>query len=88
MEHKIVPNLWFDTEAEEAADCYCSIFPNSRIVSVARYPESGPREAGHEEARHRGAAGSGGRRYDCFGMIEIFPEVSSTAHATLDSDVT
>jgi predicted 3-demethylubiquinone-9 3-methyltransferase (glyoxalase superfamily) len=46
MEHKIVPNLWFDTEAEEAAEYYCSIFPDSRIVSVARYPESGPREAG------------------------------------------
>jgi predicted 3-demethylubiquinone-9 3-methyltransferase (glyoxalase superfamily) len=46
MEHRIIPNLWFDREAEEAADFYCSIFKNSRIVSVARYPESGPREAG------------------------------------------
>jgi predicted 3-demethylubiquinone-9 3-methyltransferase (glyoxalase superfamily) len=46
MEHKIVPNLWFDTEAEEAAEFYCSIFPDSRIVSAARYPEEGPREAG------------------------------------------
>jgi predicted 3-demethylubiquinone-9 3-methyltransferase (glyoxalase superfamily) len=46
MEHKIVPNLWFDTEAEEAAGFYCSVFPNSRIVSVTRYTEAGPREAG------------------------------------------
>jgi predicted 3-demethylubiquinone-9 3-methyltransferase (glyoxalase superfamily) len=46
MEHKIVPNLWFDTEAEEAAEFYCSIFPNSRVVSVASYPEDGPRETG------------------------------------------
>jgi predicted 3-demethylubiquinone-9 3-methyltransferase (glyoxalase superfamily) len=46
MEHKIVPNLWFDTEAEEAAEFYCSVFPDSRIVSVARYNEAGPREAG------------------------------------------
>jgi predicted 3-demethylubiquinone-9 3-methyltransferase (glyoxalase superfamily) len=46
MEHKIVPNLWFDTEAEEAAEFYCSVFPDSRIVSVARYTEAGPREAG------------------------------------------
>jgi predicted 3-demethylubiquinone-9 3-methyltransferase (glyoxalase superfamily) len=46
MEHKIIPNLWFDTEAEEAADFYCSIFKDSRIVSTARYPESGPRETG------------------------------------------
>ncbi len=43
---KIVPNLWFDTEAEDAANFYCSVFPNSRIVSVAHYTEAGPREAG------------------------------------------
>jgi predicted 3-demethylubiquinone-9 3-methyltransferase (glyoxalase superfamily) len=46
MEHKIVPNLWFDTEAEQAAEFYCSVFPNSRVVSIARYTDAGPREAG------------------------------------------
>ena len=46
MQQKIIPNLWFDTEAEEAAELYCSIFPNSRIVSKAHYTEAGPREAG------------------------------------------
>jgi predicted 3-demethylubiquinone-9 3-methyltransferase (glyoxalase superfamily) len=46
MEQRITPNLWFDTEAEEAANFYCSIFPNSRIVSVTHYNEAGPREAG------------------------------------------
>jgi predicted 3-demethylubiquinone-9 3-methyltransferase (glyoxalase superfamily) len=44
---KIVPNLWFDTEAEEAAEFYISVFgDDSRIVSVARYTEAGPRKAG------------------------------------------
>ena len=43
---KIVTNLWFDTEAEDAAKFYTSIFPNSRIVSVSHYGEAGPREAG------------------------------------------
>ena len=43
---RITPNLWFDTEAEEAADFYCSVFPNSKITAVSRYPEGGPREAG------------------------------------------
>ena len=43
---KITPNLWFDTEAEEAADFYVSVFPNSRVVTVARYTEAGPRPAG------------------------------------------
>ena len=42
----IVPNLWFDTEAQEAAEFYCSVFPNSRIVTTTRYTEAGPREAG------------------------------------------
>ena len=40
MPQKIVTNLWFDTEAEEAAEFYCSIFKDSRIVSKAHYPES------------------------------------------------
>jgi predicted 3-demethylubiquinone-9 3-methyltransferase (glyoxalase superfamily) len=46
MQQKIVPNLWFDTEAEEAARFYASIFKDSRIVNVAHYTEAGPREAG------------------------------------------
>ena len=46
MHNRIVPNLWFDTQAEEAADFYVSVFENSRVVSVAHYTEAGPREAG------------------------------------------
>ena len=46
MKQRITTNLWFDKEAEEAAEFYVSIFENSRIVSVIRYPEGGPREAG------------------------------------------
>ena len=43
---KIVPNLWFDTEAEEAANFYTSIFKDSEIVSVSHYGEGAPRPAG------------------------------------------
>ncbi|HXS33355.1 MAG TPA: VOC family protein [Solirubrobacterales bacterium] len=46
MPQKIIPNLWFDTEAEEAAGFYVSVFKNSRIVNVTHYTEAGPREAG------------------------------------------
>jgi predicted 3-demethylubiquinone-9 3-methyltransferase (glyoxalase superfamily) len=46
MQPKIVPNLWFDTQAEEAANFYLSVFKNSRIVAVARYTEAGPGEPG------------------------------------------
>src|SRR4051794_41764958 len=46
MTQRIVTSLWFDTQAEEAAEFYCSIFPRSRIVRVAPYTEAGPREPG------------------------------------------
>jgi predicted 3-demethylubiquinone-9 3-methyltransferase (glyoxalase superfamily) len=46
MPQTITPNLWFDTEAEEAAKHYVSIFRNSRIVNVTHYTENAPREAG------------------------------------------
>ena len=43
---KITTWLWFDTEAEEAAEFYTSTFPDSRITDVSRYGESGPRPEG------------------------------------------
>ena len=46
MRQKITPNLWFDTEAEEAAAFYISVFANSRILNVTRYTDAGPRQAG------------------------------------------
>ena len=43
MQQKIVTNLWFDNQAEEAAEFYCSVFKNSRIIGKTHYPEgSGP----------------------------------------------
>ena len=43
---KVTPWLWMDTQGEEAAEFYCSVFPNSRITGVSRYGEAGPRPAG------------------------------------------
>ena len=42
----ITPCLWFDTEGEEAATFYTSVFPNSKILEVTRYGDAGPRPAG------------------------------------------
>jgi predicted 3-demethylubiquinone-9 3-methyltransferase (glyoxalase superfamily) len=42
----ITPCLWFDTEGEDAANFYTSIFEDSRIVNVSHYNEAGPRAAG------------------------------------------
>lgn len=43
---RITPNLWFDTESEEAAAFYISVFPNSAVKSVTYYGDAGPRPAG------------------------------------------
>ncbi len=43
---KIIPNLWFDNQAQEAAEYYCSIFPNSQVKEVSHYTEAGPGEPG------------------------------------------
>jgi predicted 3-demethylubiquinone-9 3-methyltransferase (glyoxalase superfamily) len=43
---KITPNLWFDTEAEEAANFYISIFKDSEVVNVMHFGDAGPRPAG------------------------------------------
>ena len=43
---KLTPWLWFDTEAEDAAKFYTSVFPNSKIVEVSHYGSAGPRAEG------------------------------------------
>jgi len=43
---RISPCLWFDTQAEDAANFYAGIFKNSKIKSVSHYGEAGPLPAG------------------------------------------
>ena len=43
---KITPFLWFDNNAEEAANFYVSVFKNSKLLNIARYGEVGPGPAG------------------------------------------
>jgi len=45
MQQQLVPNLWFENEALEAAEFYVSIFPSSKILDVAHFTEAGPRPA-------------------------------------------
>jgi predicted 3-demethylubiquinone-9 3-methyltransferase (glyoxalase superfamily) len=42
----ITPCLWFDSDAEAAAKLYTSLFPNSKIGKIARYPEGLPGDRG------------------------------------------
>ncbi|MEV6226487.1 VOC family protein [Saccharopolyspora shandongensis] len=46
IKQKIITNLWFDTQAEEAAQHYAGIFDGSRIVHVQRYGDAGTGEPG------------------------------------------
>jgi predicted 3-demethylubiquinone-9 3-methyltransferase (glyoxalase superfamily) len=46
MTQKVRACLWFDHDAEEAANFYVSLLPNSRILHVARYNEAGPGKPG------------------------------------------
>ena len=48
-EQKIVPNLWFDSEAEEAANFYASIFKNSRVGRLDYYGDSGAEVSGKKK---------------------------------------
>ena len=46
---KIAPCLWFDNQGEEAANFYCGIFRNSKIVQIARYGKAGQEIHGQKE---------------------------------------
>jgi predicted 3-demethylubiquinone-9 3-methyltransferase (glyoxalase superfamily) len=42
----IIPCLWFDADAEAAAEFYASVFPEGRILGTSRYTDAGPGPAG------------------------------------------
>jgi predicted 3-demethylubiquinone-9 3-methyltransferase (glyoxalase superfamily) len=44
--NQLTPCLWFDTDGEDAANFYTSVFPNSKILNIARYGSAGPRPEG------------------------------------------
>jgi predicted 3-demethylubiquinone-9 3-methyltransferase (glyoxalase superfamily) len=46
MKQKIVPNLWFDGQAEEAAEFYLTVFDDARIIDKTHYTEGSPGEPG------------------------------------------
>ena len=43
---RITPHLWFDTEAQEAAEFYVSVFPNSKVTAAMHYGDADPARAG------------------------------------------
>lgn len=84
---KITPFLWFDNNAEEAAELYVSIFKDSKILSVSRYGEAGPGPAGSamsvtfELERQQFMALNGGPQYKFTEAISLF------VHCTTQEEV-
>lgn len=67
MPTPITPCLWFTDHAEEAMEFYCSVFPNSHIVSIDRYPDESldPHYAGMSGKVINGAFELDGNRFIC-----------------------
>lgn len=70
----ITPHLWFNTNAEEAMDYYVSVFKNSRILSVVRYPDEVPEGPmkGMEGKVLQGVFELDGQRFQCLDGGPVF----------------
>lgn len=84
----ITPFLWFNTEAEDAANYYVSLFPNSRITQVSRYGDHGPGPKGSVMVVTLELAGqkliflNGGTHFKLDEAFSLFVECSD--QATID----
>ena len=82
---KIVTYLWFDHQAEEAAELYTSLFDNSRIVNVTRYGDAGPGPKGtammvvFELAGQEFLALNGGPQYKFTEAVSLFVNCETQA---------
>jgi predicted 3-demethylubiquinone-9 3-methyltransferase (glyoxalase superfamily) len=82
---KVYPMLWFDSQAEEAANHYVSIFPNSKINEITRYSSAGPLPEGtvltvdYELDGQRFVALNGGPEFHFSEAISFVVECGSQA---------
>ncbi|MEU7745762.1 VOC family protein [Nonomuraea sp. NPDC049158] len=80
---KITTYLWFDNQAEEAAEFYTSLFEDSRILEVRRYGDAGPGPAGtammvsFELAGQRFLALNGGPQFTFTEAISLYVDCAS-----------
>ncbi|MCA2225937.1 VOC family protein [Nonomuraea aurantiaca] len=80
---KITTYLWFDNQAEEAAEFYTSLFEDSRILEVHRYGDAGPGPAGtammvtFELAGQRFLALNGGPQFTFTEAISLYVDCAS-----------
>jgi predicted 3-demethylubiquinone-9 3-methyltransferase (glyoxalase superfamily) len=80
---QIYPSLWFDDQAEEAANYYVSIFKNSKILTIARYPAGAPGPEGSvmtvdfEVNGHRINAINGGPQFTFTEAVSLLVDCDS-----------
>ncbi|HEY6978707.1 MAG TPA: VOC family protein [Chitinophagaceae bacterium] len=88
---KITPFLWFDNQAEDAVNFYCSVFKNAKKKGVARYDEEGAKASGRPKGSvmtaafeiedHEFVALNGGP------VFKINPSISFFANSKIESEV-
>jgi predicted 3-demethylubiquinone-9 3-methyltransferase (glyoxalase superfamily) len=82
---KITPFLWFDNQAEEAVSFYISLFPDSKILNVARAGKAGPVPEGSvmvidfQLAGQRFSAINGGPHFSFTPAISLFVDCKTQA---------
>jgi predicted 3-demethylubiquinone-9 3-methyltransferase (glyoxalase superfamily) len=88
---KITPFLWFDNQAEEAVNFYCSVFKNSKKGSAARYDEAGAKAAGRPKGSVMTASFQlQGQEFVALNggpIFKINPSISFFANSKLESEV-
>lgn len=72
FDHKIIPMLWYDGHAEEAAEFYVSVFPDSSIDAVSRRPDGSVLVVDFTLAGHRFTALNGGPQYTFTPAVSFF----------------
>jgi predicted 3-demethylubiquinone-9 3-methyltransferase (glyoxalase superfamily) len=88
---KITPFLWFDNQAEEAVNFYCSVFKNSKKGSILRYDEAGAKASGRPKGSVMTAAFQlQGQEFVALNggpIFKINPSISFFANSKIESEV-
>jgi len=89
--HRITPFLWFDKQAEEAANHYAAIFPHSSVGKVVRYDKAAAQASGQQEGAamtvpftldgHKFVALNGGP------LFHFTPAVSFVVHCETQDEI-
>jgi predicted 3-demethylubiquinone-9 3-methyltransferase (glyoxalase superfamily) len=84
---KITPFLWFDTQAEEAANYYVALFRNSKIRQVTRYPAGAPRAEGSVMTVSFAIEGQEFVALNGDGPFKFSPAISFFVHCETQADI-